>query len=121
MKNRNLKESFACAWSGIKSGFATQRNMKWHGLGAVAAVGLGWAMGLERWEWGLLFFSIFLVLAAELMNTAVERTVDLYTDAFHPVAKEAKNLAAGAVLVAALAAAVAGVIIFGPRLFVILL
>ena len=120
MRNRNLKESFACAWAGIKSAFVTQRNMKWHGLAAMVAVGLGWAANLERWEWGLLCFSIFLVLVAEVINTAVEKTVDLYTDAYHPVAKEAKNLAAGAVLLAAVAAVVAGCIIFGPRLFIFL-
>ncbi|ADI02396.1 MAG TPA: diacylglycerol kinase family protein [Syntrophothermus lipocalidus] len=115
MKNRNLKESFNCAWAGIISAFLTQRNMRWHGLAAVAAVTLGWALHIERWEWGLLSFTIFLVLIAEVMNTAVEKTVDLYTDAYHPVAREAKNIAAGAVLLAAVAAVVTGIIIFGPR------
>lgn len=115
MKNRSLKESFGCAWAGIAHAFVTQRNMRWHGLAAVVAAVSGWVLHIERWEWGLLAFTVFLVLIAEMVNTAVEKTVDLYTEAYHPIAREAKNIAAGAVLLAAVAAVIVGIIIFGPR------
>jgi len=90
--------------------------MKIHLIAAAIAVGTGWILGLERVEWGLLFIAITLVLMAEVINTAIERTIDLIAPQYHPLAEKAKNMAAGAVLLSALAAVILGVIVFGPHL-----
>lgn len=68
--------------------------------------------GLTRWEMLMLFFAISLVLVAELFNTAVETVVDMVTDSFHPLAKAAKDISAGAVLIATLNAVLVGLFLF---------
>lgn len=115
-----MKESFACAWHGVVYVFATQRNMRIHGAGAIGAAVFGWLCHISRLEWGLLVLTIFLVLVTEAVNTAVEKAVDVYTDGFHPLARVAKNVAAGAVLLAAVTAVLMGAIIFGPQVIEIL-
>jgi diacylglycerol kinase len=65
----------------------------------------------------MITISIFMVLAAETMYTAIEKTVDLVTREFHPLAKQAKNMAAGAVLLAAVNAIIIGLLVFVPYLF----
>lgn len=117
MKSKNLRESFTYAFSGILYGFFYERNLKIHLLAAVLAVVLGWYFNLSRIEWAILLFTIFLVLIAETINTAIEKTIDLVTNEYHPLAKIAKNLAAGAVLLSAINAIIMGIIIFGPYLF----
>ncbi|NCC30984.1 MAG: diacylglycerol kinase family protein, partial [Chloroflexia bacterium] len=71
---------------------------------------------IERWEWLILVLTMTLVLAAEGVNTAVEATVDLATTSYHPLAKIAKDVAAGTVLLCACASIVVGCLIFLPRL-----
>jgi len=89
--------------------------MKIHILAAAIALALAGLSQLSRVEWGLLVLTIFMVLVAETINTAIEKTVDLVTPDFHPLAGLAKNLAAGAVLLTALNAVIMAVIIFGPH------
>lgn len=120
MRARNLKQSFSCAWAGIVCAFSTQRNMKIHGLAALLVIAFGLALRVSRLEWAVLFFAIFLVIVSEMINTAVEKTVDLYTREYHPLAGMAKNVAAGAVLVACLGAVITGIIVFGPRILELL-
>ncbi|NCC35454.1 MAG: diacylglycerol kinase family protein, partial [Chloroflexia bacterium] len=71
---------------------------------------------IERWEWLILVLTMTLVLAAEGVNTAVEATVDLATTSYHPLAKIAKDVAAGTVLLCACGSIVVGCLIFLPRL-----
>jgi diacylglycerol kinase len=90
--------------------------MKIHLFAAAAALGLGLGLGLARLEWAILSLTIFMVLAAEMTNTAIEKTVDLVTDDHHPLARVAKDMAAGAVLLTAFNAVFVAVLIFGPKL-----
>jgi diacylglycerol kinase len=108
--------SFRDALSGMGYCLSTQRNMQVHMVVAVAVLVAAWLLKLSRLEWALLLFAISFVMAAEMFNTALERTVDLFVDNYHPLARLAKHIAAGAVLVSALNAAVVGVLIFLPHL-----
>lgn len=120
MRTKNLGESFYHAAAGVVYSFVSQRNMKVHSLVAITVIIAGVICRLDHIEWGLIVLAIFMVLVAETMNTAIEKTVDLVTDEFHPLAKKAKNLAAGATLLAALCAVALGVIVFGPHLIGVL-
>ncbi|MFC3344077.1 diacylglycerol kinase family protein [Paenibacillus abyssi] len=99
-------------------GFAvrTERHMKVH-LGAAAAVFvLAALLDLSPLEWAVLIGVCSLVIAMELMNTAIEKAVDLTMPQRHPLAKTAKDAAAAAVLVTAIFAVVVGILILGPPL-----
>lgn len=111
---QNLGQSFRQAGAGIGYCFRHERNMRIHGLAALAAIVLGCWCRLKPAEWGLLSITIMSVLVAEMINTAIERTVDLITDQYRPLARIAKNTAAGAVLLAAVNSVIMGGIIFGP-------
>lgn len=117
MRTRNLGESFSCAIDGVIYSFLSQRNMKLHTLAAIIVITAGVIFRLNRMEWGLVVVAIFLVLTSETMNTAVEKAVDLVTGEYHPLAKQAKNLAAGATLLAAICAVILGIIVFSPHVF----
>lgn len=114
MDRRKLLQSFAYAISGIGYAFSTQRNMKIHGLAIILVVVAGFIAGVSRMEGAILSIAVFMVLAAETINTAVEKTVDMITADYHPLAKLAKNLAAGAVLLTAINALIIAGLIFGP-------
>src|ERR1051326_1619957 len=111
-RSKNAVDSFRYALDGILHGFRAQRHMRFHFIVAVLALLAGVIYGLTRAELLVLLFSIALVLIAEMFNTAVEAVVDLVTQSYHPLAKHAKDVAAGAVLVAALNAIVVGLILF---------
>lgn len=108
---------FAWAFSGLALVVKEESNMRFHLLAAGLALGLGWVLGLNLMEWGLLIVAIFLVWIAEVVNTAIERAVDLITPQYHPLAEQAKNMAAGAVLLSSVAAVLLGLFIFGPHIF----
>ncbi|MEI7644697.1 MAG: diacylglycerol kinase family protein [Chloroflexales bacterium] len=112
----SLIASFGYAFAGVWYMMCTQRNARIHVLIGACAVTLGATLGLERWEWISLVLIIALVLAAEGMNTAVEATIDLVTSTQHPLAKVAKDVAAGTVLICALAAVIVGCLVFLPHL-----
>ncbi len=90
--------------------------MRLHVLSAFAVLALGFAFGVSKTEWCLLVGSIGLVVTAEIINTAIETVVNLVSPDFNQLAGRAKDLAAGAVLVAAFTAALIGTIIFLPYL-----
>lgn len=108
--------SFGWAWAGIRAAFATQRNLRVHALAAGLASGLSLALGISRLEWALLVLTMALVVVAEMLNTALEATLDLISRERQPQIKFAKDVAAGAVLLAALAAVLVGLLIWGPYL-----
>lgn len=115
--NGGIMRKFAWAMAGLMAVIREEQNMKIHLAAAGIALGLGWILGLERGEWGLLLIAIILVLMSEVINTAIERTVDLIAPQYHPLAEKAKNMAAGAVLLSAISAVILGVIVFGPHIF----
>lgn len=107
--------SFGYAIRGVGLMLALQANARIHALATVVVVALGFVLGLERWEWCAVTGAIGLVWAAEGFNTALEALTDLVSPGAHPLAGRAKDIAAGAVLCAALAAAVIGLIVFLPH------
>lgn len=116
MRSRSLLWSFNYAIEGIVYALRTQRNMRLHVLAAAVVLSLGVALGVSRLEIVALIFAIALVMTAELVNTAVEATVDLAIDGFDPMAKTAKDVAAGGVLIASLSAVGVGYVVFFARL-----
>lgn len=114
--SRGWLESFRDAAAGVRLAVRTQRNVRLHLLFALAALGLGLYLRLERAELALVALAIGLVLGAELLNSALEALVDLVSAQQHPLAKAAKDMAAGAVLVAAAAALAVGWLLFLPHL-----
>ncbi|MDN4594805.1 diacylglycerol kinase [Polycladomyces subterraneus] len=108
--------SFRYALEGLRYTLVTQRNMRVHFLSALGVLLLSLYLPLSKAEALLLFVTIILVLVAELFNTAVESVVDMITEEFHPLAKVAKDVAAGAVLLCAGLAVVVGVSVFWPYL-----
>ena len=115
MKSPSLLASFRYAWEGITHAFRTQRNFRIHTVISAAAGAAGLLLRVGGTEWAVLILTIGLVFLAELFNTALEAVVDHVAPEFHALAKIAKDCAAGAVFVAALAAVGVGVAIFGPR------
>lgn len=116
MSRKGLTRSFGYAFSGIVCAFVTGRNMKIHGIAALTVLTAGIIVGVTPSEWAILSLTIFMVLAAETTNTAIEKVVDLATSEFHPLARQAKNLAAGAVLLTAINSIIIAIIIFRPYL-----
>lgn len=113
-------ESFAHAWNGMIYAFQTQRNARVHVAIALAALTLGVALHLSAVEFAVIILAIVAVIGAELINTVAEAIVDLVTDEYHPLAKVAKDVGAGAVLWSAIGAVVVGIVIFGPHLLALL-
>jgi diacylglycerol kinase len=117
---RPLVAAFGYAFQGLWHLVSTQRNAQIHCLIAACAVALGAVLRIARWEWLALVIIIALVLAAEGFNTALEAAVDLATPTRHPLAKVAKDVAAGTVLLCAIASVIVGCIIFIPHLLALL-
>ncbi|MBQ8502120.1 MAG: diacylglycerol kinase family protein [Bacteroides sp.] len=108
--------SFGYAWQGIRSCVGREQNLGFHLLAAIVAVVLGCVCSISKGEWIAVVGCIGAVVSAELFNTAIEKLVDYVSPARHPLAGQVKDIAAGAVLVCATAAAVIGAIIFLPYL-----
>lgn len=106
--------SFGYAWKGIQSCVGKEQNLSFHLIAAMAVIIVGIVLGITRTEWIMVVMCIGTVIAAELFNTAIEKLVDLVSPERHPVAGQVKDIAAGAVLICAVAAAIIGLIIFIP-------
>lgn len=113
---KKLVNSFKYAIEGFISSFKTERNMKIHVLAMALVVILGIYLKLSPIEWCIIVISIALVISAELFNTAIETLVDMVSPERNPNAKLVKDISAAAVLALAIGAAVAGTIIFIPKL-----
>ena len=117
-KNRDVVSRLECALTGIFTAFKEERNLRKHVLSALAVIVAGLIFDLSAIEWLFLFLSIFLVIAFEIVNSAIENVVDLASDYhFSMRAKNAKDMAAGAVLVVSGFAVVTGLIIFVPKIW----
>jgi len=112
MRLRNPLHGFKYAVEGVVHVFRTQRHMKFHFLTMVLVLVVSLVAHLKREEILVVMFTITVVLMAEMFNTAVEAVVDLVTQSYHPLAKFAKDIAAGAVLIATLNAIVVGFLLF---------
>lgn len=115
-KKNPLYESFGYAFEGIWTGIRKERNMKIHCLAMVLVTLAGFFFGISAVQWCICLLLFGLIAALELVNTAVEAVVDLVTEERKPLAKIAKDTAAGAVLFAAIMSVIIGCIIFLPYL-----
>ncbi len=112
---KNIK-SFGYAIKGILHLFSSQKNMRIHFVIAVAVILSGFYFKITAADWSLVVICITLVFFAEAINTSIEYLTDLAHPDFHPLAGKIKDISAGAVLLAALGAAVVGLIIFSKYL-----
>lgn len=114
MKASSFLESLSYAFKGLGAAVKSERNLRFHfaAMGVVTLLGL-W-LGLKPLEWVALILMFGAVIAVELINTAIETVLDLVCPDYHPLAKKAKDIAAGAVLILALGAITIGLIIFLP-------
>ncbi len=108
--------SFNYAVEGIIYTLQKERNMKVHFLISFAVLFFSLFFNFSRIEFLMLLFTISLVIITEMINTAVEKVVDLYTDEYHPLAKTAKDVAAGAVLIASINAIIVAYLLFFDRI-----
>ncbi|MDO9534289.1 MAG: diacylglycerol kinase family protein [Bacillota bacterium] len=115
MKRRKILNSVLDAFSGLVYAFKTERNMNLHILGAASALAASFYFQVERYELLFVIMAIFLIFITEMLNTSVEAVVDLKTEEYHPLARIAKNVAAGAVLCAALFALIVAYLVFAER------
>lgn len=111
-----LIRSFGAAFSGIRAAVSGQRNLKIHVGAALVVCAVGVYVDLNSGEWALVAFAIGLVISAELVNSAIEALVDMVEPEMNPRAGRVKDIAAGAVLVAALTAIIIGVLVFARYL-----
>ena len=111
-RRQTIFDSFNYAFEGIIHVLRTQRNLRIHFLIAIVVIGAAAALGVQRLELIALLFAIAFVLVAEMVNTAIEGAIDASTTSFDPNAKLAKDVAAGAVLIAAVTAIAIGYLVF---------
>ncbi|MFZ1251111.1 MAG: diacylglycerol kinase family protein [Streptococcus suis] len=117
-KNRELMSSLDFAVSGLKTTFKEERNMRKHAVSAILVILAGLVFQVSVTEWLFLLLSISLVIAFEIVNSAIENVVDLASDYhFSMLAKNAKDMAAGAVLFVSGFALLTGLIIFVPKIW----
>jgi diacylglycerol kinase len=115
-----LLKSVTYALAGIISAFASEVNFKIHILAAVIATALGIVLHIAHTEWLVIILCIAFVLAMEMINTAIEQLCNVANKETHPAIKKIKDIAAGAVLVAAMGSLIIGGIIFLPKIIVYL-
>jgi diacylglycerol kinase (ATP) len=117
---RRRAASFGHAFRGVAVALRSEVHLQFHAVATVLVLGLGGYFQLSLTEWALVALAIASVWAAELFNTAIEALTNLASPGYHPLAGKAKDVAAGAVLLAALGAVVVGGLVFGPRLWALL-
>ncbi|ESV53709.1 UDP kinase [Streptococcus agalactiae LMG 14747] len=117
-KNRTLTSSMEFAVTGVVNAYKEERNMRKHMISTLLAVIAGLVFQITAVEWLFLLLSIFLVISFEIINSAIENVVDLASGYhFSMLAKNAKDMAAGAVLVISVYALITGLIIFIPKMW----
>lgn len=111
-----FNKSVGHALDGIEYTINHERNIKFQILAGICASILGFLLKISIVEWAVIVMVIGMVLALELINTAIERSVDLVTKDYHDLAKASKDAAAGAVLVMSLFSIIIGIVIFLPKI-----
>jgi len=119
-RNHSLKEAFHNAYQGFRYVLTTQRNAKIHTVITVIVVVLGFFFHISSVEWTVILLAIGLVWTSECLNTGLEKITDLVSPEYNGLAKVTKDTAAAGVLLASLTAAIIGVIIFLPKVLVLL-
>jgi diacylglycerol kinase len=111
-----LHRAFKYAWEGVLFLFRNEPNARIHLALALAAAALAWWLGFSAIEWAILVITIGLVFAAEALNTAIEALTDLVSPDYHPQAKAAKDVAAAAVTIVAVAAVIMALFLYLPKI-----
>lgn len=111
--------SFHPAWAGLLWAFRTQGNVRVHAAATVLAVAGGLWLRIATWEWCAVLLAVGLVWAAELLNTALEVLADRVSIQREEAIRRVKDVAAAAVLMAALAALAVGLLVFAPKVWVL--
>ena len=109
--------SFKYAYEGLVAALKEEPNLKFHFLASIVVLVAGFFFQISKQDWLILIILIGFVITVELTNTAIEAVVDGLTREHHPAAKIAKDISAGAVLVASLTATISGILIFYPYFF----
>lgn len=120
MKSKNLVNSFKYAIAGIKSALKTERNLKIHITIAILVIIMGSILKLSLFEWIACISWFAIVIGGELFNTAIEITVNIAMPNLNENAKRAKDISAGGVLVFAIGSAIIGLIIFVPKILLLI-
>ena len=115
-----LKKSFGYAFKGIDDVVSNEPNMKIHVSVAILVVIMAFLLKISMIEWIILVLLIGLVLAAEVINTTIENLVDMYIKDYNERAKVVKDTAAGTVLILAITAVIIGLMIFVPKIILVL-
>lgn len=115
-KNHSFLFRLKNALMGVVNTIQTENNFRIQLLVSLMVLVAGISLKLSTFEWIIIILCIFIVLALELMNTAVENVVNLVTSEYHPLAKKAKDAAAASVLIFSVATAIIGCIIFLPKI-----
>lgn len=113
-------KSVTNAWRGLGIFLRTTHNSWVHIFFAVLSIYLGYALRINNIEWVMIIFVIGLVMVTEALNTAFEIDIDLTSPNYHPYARDTKDVAAGAVLLSVVIAGVVGLIIFLPKILLLL-
>lgn len=116
-RSTGVFRSFSYATQGLIVAIMHERNLRIHIGISIITVVLGLYLNISTIEWLFVVFAIGGMISLELMNTALERIVDLVTSEYHPLAKQAKDISAGAVFVYSILSVVVGLIIFLPKVF----
>lgn len=119
-KSKNVISSFKYAFQGMFSVLKTERNLKIHVTIMMLVIIAGIVLKISKIEWIICIILFGLVIGGEMLNSAIETVVDIAMPDINPKAKFAKDAAAGAVLVFAIASAIIGFMIFGPKLIALL-
>lgn len=119
MKIKKMVDSFNYAINGIVETVRTQRNMRIHLIAALCVLITCFLIDISKAEFLILCITVTMVLAAEVINTAIESTIDMAANHYHPLAKIAKNAAAGSVLITAINSLIVGYIIFWDKISLI--
>ena len=113
-------QSFRYAFRGIGAMLQTESNARIHAIATIAVIAVGFMIGISRIEWLAITLSITAVWCAEGFNTAIEFVCDVVSPDYHPKVEQAKDIAAGTVLIAAIGAGVVGVLVFGRHLLALI-
>lgn len=116
MKIKSIIDSFNYAVTGILTAMKTEKNLRFHYIIAILVIVFSLFFDFSRLEFLIMLFAISLVIVSEMINTSIEKAIDIFTKQYHPLAKIAKDIAAGAVLIASMNALVVGYLLFFDRL-----
>jgi len=114
---RKRLKSFYYAFNGVWLLLRYEPNAWIHAVAAIVVILAGFFFHISSFEWCFICFAIGSVIVAEGFNTAIEKIADLISPEYHPIIKQVKDIAAGCVLITAIAAACVGLIIFLPKVF----